>query len=264
MMSSQEFESVRLFGADVAVVDTSRAAALLLDWARDDSIEACRYVVTPNVNHVVLLTRQPDFAAAYEDASLILADGMPLVWAGRLLGRRLPGRVAGSDLAPALFRAASEGPPLTVFFLGALPGVAERAAVKVEQVYPGVRVVGTYSPPIGFETDPVESANILERVASAQPQVLVVGLGAPKQELWVHQNRAKLSARVALCIGATIDFLAEEATRAPVWVRKIGLEWAFRVMQEPRRLAGRYWHDGWAFLPLLWKEWRQVRQQTCA
>jgi N-acetylglucosaminyldiphosphoundecaprenol N-acetyl-beta-D-mannosaminyltransferase len=153
---------------------------------------------------------------------------------------------------------------LTVFLLGALPGVAERAAAKVEQAYPGVRVVGTYSPPLGFEADPVESANILERVAAAQPQVLVVGLGAPKQELWVHQHRAELSARVALCIGATIDFLAEEATRAPVWVRKIGLEWAFRVMHEPRRLAGRYWRDGWAFLPLLWKEWRQVRQQPCA
>ena len=263
-MSSRELDTIRLFGADVAVADVPRAAALLLDWARDETTRACRYVVTPNINHVVLLSRRPDFAAAYRDAALVLVDGMPLVWAGRLLGRRLPGRVAGSDLAPALFRAAAEGPPLTVFLLGALPGVAERAAEKVEQTYPGVRVVGTYSPPFGFEEDPLETANILERIASARPQVLAVGLGAPKQELWVHEHRAELSTRVALCIGATIDFLAEEATRAPVWVRKTGLEWAFRVMQEPRRLAKRYWRDGWAFLPLFWKEWRQVRQQPCA
>jgi len=263
-MSSRAFESVRLFGADLAVAGLPQAAALLLDWARNESRDACRYVVTPNINHVVLLSHRPDFAAAYRDAALVLADGMPLVWASRLLGRALPGRVAGSDLAPALFRAAGEGPPLTVFLLGALPGVAERAAKKIEQTYPGVRVVGAYSPPFGFERDPAENAKILESVASAQPQVLVVGLGAPKQELWIHRHRFQVSARVALCIGATIDFFAEETTRAPTWVRRIGLEWAFRVVLEPRRLAGRYWRDGWAFLPLLWKEWRHVRRQQCA
>ena len=263
-MSSREPGSISLFGAEVAVVDTRGAVELLLRWAREEAHGTCRYVVTPNINHVVLLNRRPEFAAAYRDASLALADGKPLIWAARLLGKSLPERVAGSDLAPALFEAALAGPPLSVFLLGARPGVAERAAAKIESIYRGVRVVGTYSPPFGFENDPAESAKILELVAAAEPQVLIVGLGAPKQELWVHQHCSELSARVVLCIGATIDFLAEEARRAPVWMRAIGLEWTYRIMLEPRRLAGRYWRDGWAFLPLLWKEWRQIRQQPCA
>ena len=120
-----------------------------------------------------------------------------------------------------------------------------------------MRVVGTYSPPLGFEADPVQNARILELIAAARPQVLIVGLGAPKQELWVHRHRTQLAARVALCLGATIDFLAGETPRAPKWMRGAGLEWTFRVASEPRRLAWRYFRDGLAFGPLLWREWRE-------
>jgi N-acetylglucosaminyldiphosphoundecaprenol N-acetyl-beta-D-mannosaminyltransferase len=239
-------------------MDMPQAVNEILHWSRDDRGQACRFVVTPNVNHVVLLSKRRDFAAAYADASLVLADGEPLVRVARWLGRRLPGRVAGSDLAPALFEAARRGEPLKVFLLGAKPGVAERAAANVEQRFSGVRIVGTCSPTFGFEADPVENEQILQRLAVAQPQVLIVGFGAPKQELWVHRHRHQLAARVALCLGATIDFLAGGIPRAPSWMSAAGLEWTFRIACEPRRLAVRYLRDALAFAPLLWKEWRET------
>jgi N-acetylglucosaminyldiphosphoundecaprenol N-acetyl-beta-D-mannosaminyltransferase len=119
-------------------------------------------------------------------------------------------------------------------------------------------VVGTYCPPLGFERNSLENARILAAVATAKPDLLVVGLGAPKQELWVHRHRHQLRAKVALCAGATIDFLAENRRRSPVWMRHIGLEWLHRVWCEPRRLAGRYARDAWVFPLLVWREWRRV------
>ena len=127
--------------------------------------------------------------------------------------------------------------PLKVFLLGAAPGVAERAAERIHERWPSVEVVGSYSPPLGFEKDACENENILQQVAAAKPDVLVVGLGAPKQELWVHTHCQQIAAPVALCVGATIDFLAGEKPRAPVWMRRTGLEWVHRLASEPRRLA---------------------------
>jgi N-acetylglucosaminyldiphosphoundecaprenol N-acetyl-beta-D-mannosaminyltransferase len=147
---------------------------------------------------------------------------------------------------------------LRVFLLGAAPGVAREAASRIERDWPSVHVVGTYSPPAGFEHDPQESAEMLAAIASASPDLLVVGLGAPKQELWIHRHRHELSTKVALCVGATIDFLAGHRRRSPVWMRRIGLEWLHRVLSEPRRLAGRYARDAWVFPRLLWREWQKV------
>jgi N-acetylglucosaminyldiphosphoundecaprenol N-acetyl-beta-D-mannosaminyltransferase len=181
---------------------------------------------------------------------------MPVLWASRLLRRPLPGRVPGSDLAPALFAAAARRGGLRVYLLGAAPGVAARAAEEIEDAWPAVRVVGTYSPPPGFENDPDENNQILARIQINRPDVVVVGLGAPKQELWLAANRARIRAPVALAVGATIDFLAGEKTRAPRWMRKVGLEWLHRLASEPRRLTRRYARDAWIFPQLVWREWR--------
>jgi N-acetylglucosaminyldiphosphoundecaprenol N-acetyl-beta-D-mannosaminyltransferase len=132
--------------------------------------------------------------------------------------------------------------------------VSERAARRIAVAWPSVDVVGCYSPPPGFEGDAAETAKILGLVASAAPDVLIVGLGAPKQELWVHRHHGQLQAKVALCVGATIDFLAGEKSRSPVWMRRAGLEWAHRMLTEPRRLAGRYARDAWVFPGLVWRE----------
>lgn len=250
--------SVRLFGINIDRVTLGEATEQLLRWAREDSTSGCRYVVTPNVDHAVMYQHRQDLRDAYADAAMVLADGAPLIGASRLLGRRLPERVAGSDLVPGLLTAASQNgtKPLRVFLLGAGPGVAERAARRIGAQWAGVEVVGTHCPPMGFEKDKRENDLAIEAVNSAAPDVLVIGLGAPKQELWVHQHRERLNAKVALCAGATIDFLAGEKRRSPVWMRRTGLEWLHRLASEPRRLASRYARDAWVFPQLVWREWR--------
>lgn len=248
---------VRLFDVEIDPLRMPQAVERVLDWARRPVPPAHRYVVTPNLDHVVMLQRDPQFRAAYRDAALVVADGMPVVAASRLLGKPLPERITGADLVPALFSAAEADRPLSVFLLGAGPGVAQRAAENIERRWPAVNVVGTCSPPFGFENDATENASILQRVRAARPDVLVVGLGAPKQELWVHHHRNEIAANVSLCVGATIDFLAGHIRRAPRWMQRAGLEWLYRLACEPRRLFGRYARDAWSFPRLLWRESRQ-------
>lgn len=246
---------VSLFGIEIDVVRMPDAVDQLLAWIGQDE-GVCRYVVTPNVDHAVLLEEHAGLRQAYAAASLVLADGAPVVLASRLLGRPLPERVAGSDLVPKLFDAANARRPLKVYLLGGMPGVAERAAANIAVKWPQVEVVGTASPPFGFERDAQQSSQLLEEISLARPDVLLVGLGAPKQELWVHEHRDAIAARVALCIGATIDFLAGERKRAPIWMQRAGLEWLYRLLSEPRRLWRRYARDAWLFPQLVWRERR--------
>lgn len=248
-------QRVSLFGFQVDALRMSEAVARVNELVAAGG--PCQYVVTPNVDHAVMFQHNAGLQAAYADAALVLADGWPVVAASRMLRRPLPERVTGSDLAPALFDTAAARGGLSVYLLGAAPGVAERAAKQIEARWPTVRVVGTYSPPLGFEKEVSENEAILSRIAAAKPDVLVVGLGAPKQELWVHAHREKIAARVALCIGATIDFLAGEKSRAPVWMRRTGLEWLHRLATEPRRLVKRYARDAWIFPQLVVREWRR-------
>lgn len=246
---------IRLFGMEIDVVRMQDAVTQLLEWAACDD-GTCRYVVTPNVDHVILFQEHAALRKAYSEASLVLADGAPVVWASRLLGKPLPERVAGSDLAPKLFEAANARGPLKIYLLGGMPGVAKRAAQSITTRWPNIDVVGTASPPLGFEKDPEQNAALLAEISLLRPDLLLVGLGAPKQELWVYEHRRELAAPVALCIGATIDFLAGERRRAPKWMRRTGLEWLYRVLSEPRRLWRRYARDARLFPQLLWKEWR--------
>ncbi|WP_254511611.1 WecB/TagA/CpsF family glycosyltransferase [Anatilimnocola floriformis] len=238
---------IEMLGVELDPLTMRQAVETVLGWTRDEVATRCRYVVTPNVDHIVLLQHHAGLQAAYEEADLILADGAPVVWASHLLGRSLPDRIPGSDLTPAIFAAAPTDRTLKVFLLGAMPGVAEVAAANIEERWPQVKVTGCYSPPMGFEKSPAENNKILDLIAAAAPDLLIVGVGAPKQELWVHQHCERLAARAALCVGATIDFLAGEKSRAPKWMRRVGLEWAHRLATEPRRLASRYARDAWIF-----------------
>lgn len=249
-------DRIQLFGVQIDRVDMRGAVARVMSWL-DAPSDGCRYVVTPNVDHTVLLTESAALRDVYADAPLVLADGWPVVLAARLLGKRLPERVAGSDLVPALCDATVKAErPLRLFLLGAMPGVGDRAKANIERRWPNVSVTGIYSPPLGFERNDAENASILRQIADAQPDVLVVGLGAPKQELWVHRHRDAIAAPAALCVGATIDFLAGEKKRAPMWMRHCGLEWLHRAASEPKRLARRYARDAWIFPQLVWREWR--------
>ena len=244
-----------LFGIEIDAVRMPAAVDNLRTWIEADVPEdGCRFVVTPNVDHAVLLQENPDLRAAYDDAALILADGHPIIWASHLVRQPLPERVPGSELVPKLFDSFQESDEMKVFLLGAAEGVAFRAAENMKETWPRVKTVGIYSPPLGFEKDDSECDRILNLIAQAKPDVVVVGLGAPKQELWVHKHHRQMEAKAALCVGATIDFLAGEKKRAPVWMQRAGIEWLHRMCSEPKRLVKRYAKDAWIFPQLVWRQ----------
>ncbi|TWT87530.1 putative N-acetylmannosaminyltransferase [Pseudobythopirellula maris] len=240
-------ERVELFGISIDAVRIDEAVDQLTRWCSAGDGGHCRYVVTPNVNHIVQLQRNAALREAYADASLVVADGWPIVAASRRLGQSLPERVAGSDLAPAMFDRGLSDRPLKVFLLGGGAGVPQSAAENVSRQWPGVEIVGALSPSFSFTADRGEQDEAIAMINDAEPHLLVVGLGAPKQEIWLQANHRRLKARVAIAGGATIDFLAGEQTRAPRWVQRARLEWVFRIATNPRRLAGRYLHDGLRF-----------------
>ena len=265
MLQTRNSSSLRrrlaLFGAEIDPLTQAEAVSQVLEWVEDLSFR-CRYVVTPNVDHTLLLRESGSLRKSYADADLVLADGFPLVLASRLLGKPLPERVTGSDLVPAVFDRAERCAPLRVFLLGAAPGVADQAATHIENRWSAVRVVGCYSPPLGFEKDPLENREIVERINAVRPEILILGLGAPKQEIWIHQFRDRLQAKVALCVGATIDFLAGHRRRAPRWMQRCGLEWFYRMCSEPKRLVKRYAKDAWYFPQIVYQQWRADRRRA--
>lgn len=255
-------QRVELFGIQFDPLTMSQTVEQIWEWL-DQPYNETRYVVTPNVDHAVLFQERADLRKAYETAALIVADGRPVVHAAKWLRAPIPECVPGSDLVPRLFDRATEERRLRVFLLGAAPGVADRAAANVTRKWPAVDVVGTLSPPLGFERDPREEQAILDRIAAVKPDLLVVGLGAPKQELWVSKHHRQLQAAVTLCVGATIDFLAGERRRAPLWMRRLSLEWLHRMLEEPRRLGPRYARDAWIFPRLIaaefFRSWGSTR-----
>jgi N-acetylglucosaminyldiphosphoundecaprenol N-acetyl-beta-D-mannosaminyltransferase len=197
------------------------------------------WIVTVNVDHLRLFSRDPDYAALCAKASLVVADGMPIVWASRLSGTPLPERVAGSNLIWALTEQASTQEH-SIFLLGGAPGTAEATAQVFRSSHPQLRIVGTLCPPTGFESDPDETAGIIEHVCRAQPDLVFVALGKPKQEILIDRIRVRLPEAWFVGVGISFSFVAGDVRRAPAWMQRHGMEWFHRMAQEPGRLAGRY------------------------
>jgi len=204
-----------------------------------------RHVCTGNLDHLAVLERDPRFAEAYGDADLVLADGMPVIWLSRMGTARPPAsptlseRVAGSDLFWELGRASAER-GLRLFLLGGMPGAADRAAEALAARHPGVVVCGTYCPPHEEFATEEEQARIAGRVRAARPDVLLVGLGAPKQEKWILERKAALCVPVCIGVGGSFEMAAGMVRRAPLWMQRSGLEWSYRLVQDPARLWRRY------------------------
>lgn len=213
-------------------------------------------VFTANIDHVVRARNDARFREAYAAASISLCDGTPLLWASRALGTPLPAKVAGSDLlAPLLERAARRG--FRVYLLGPAPDVAQAAAAKMQRE--GVTVAGVDSPSV--PADGSGDAPALAKLVAAKPQLVIVSLGAPKQELFIQRNAAALRPAVSLGLGASLEFYVGAARRAPRWMQRSGLEWLYRLIREPRRLARRYLVDDPAIVPILWRTARTPRSQ---
>jgi N-acetylglucosaminyldiphosphoundecaprenol N-acetyl-beta-D-mannosaminyltransferase len=196
-------------------------------------------VFTPNADHIVVAHENAEFRAAYASVSLSLVDGTPVFWLSRLLGLGLPEKVSGSDLfEPLVERLANES--MGIFLLGGGPGVAEIAARNLKTRYPKLEVVGLGAPKMTADGHLTDEAEWIERIKMARPKVVFVACGAPKSELFSARLREALAPAVLVCVGAAIDFAAGTLKRAPAFISKIGFEWAYRLLKEPRRLAYRY------------------------
>ncbi len=194
-------------------------------------------VFTPNVDHIVMAEHDPVFREAYERASLSLVDGKPVLWAARALGPGLPEKISGSDFVPALLDRAKDR-DWRIYLLGGAPGSAERASAALEERH--IRVAGVSAPKITVSAKLDDHREIAESIARAKADLVLVGLGAPKQELFAAAVCDVVRPAVLVGCGATIDFLAGVVPRAPKWISEAGLEWLYRLAKEPRRLWRRY------------------------
>lgn len=212
----------------------------------------CAYVVTPNVDHIVQLEKDKELQAVYKNASLVLTDGKPLIWISKLYRTPIKEKISGSDLFPLVCKMARDK-KYKMFFLGAAEGVADKAAENLKKRFPGLNVVGTYSPKYGFEKDKKMLQEIIEMIKEKKPDILIVGLGCPKQEKFMYNYCKELQVPISFGLGASFDFEAGNIKRAPKWMSSHGLEWLYRIFQDPKRLAKRYLVDDIAIVKLIFK-----------
>jgi N-acetylglucosaminyldiphosphoundecaprenol N-acetyl-beta-D-mannosaminyltransferase len=204
------------------------------------------YVMTPNLDNLRGVRRNPDLWEIAQQADLRVADGRPLVWASRLQGTPLPTRVAGSDLIFATSEAAAAA-GRSVFLLGGSPGTAERAASELRRRYPSLIVAGTHCPPLGFETRPDEIVELTRELRTARPDIVLIGMPFPKAGDLVRSIRRDFPSTWFLGLGISFSFVCGDIQRAPHWMQRLGVEWLHRLVQEPRRLGRRYLLEGLPF-----------------
>jgi len=241
--------------AGVAVNDVvlEEASAMVIDTIRERSATAPFLIMGPNAHLITLAQKDHRFFAALHASALNVPDGISVVLASRLLGGNLSVRVPGGELMELLCRdAARHG--LRVFFLGGLPGAAAGAARQLQRRYPALTIAGTYCPPRGFERDSMECAHIRQLITEASPDLLFVAFGAPKQEIWMHENCPTLPISAAMSVGAALDTQSGLRKRAPRWTHRLGMEWLYRFVQEPRRLWRRYLIGNAHFLYLVLRQ----------
>lgn len=216
---------IKILGIPVHPVTYESTLDLFGEWiASGQPHQVC----TANPEFVMQALRQPNFAAVLRSAALCLPDGVGLLWAGRRIGQTLPERVAGSSMLYRLAERASQH-GWRIFLLGAAEGVAAQTAERLTTLYPGVQFVGTYA------GSPAESTHIVQLVRTAQPDILLVAFGAPKQDLWLAQYFFELQVPVMMGVGGSFDFVAGVTQRAPLWMQNLGLEWLHRLIRQPWR-----------------------------
>jgi N-acetylglucosaminyldiphosphoundecaprenol N-acetyl-beta-D-mannosaminyltransferase len=210
------------------------------------------FVVTPNVDQIVMMEKNLYFREICDNAELSVVDGHPLLWIAKWYKKPIKEKICGSDLMPHLCKIAAEK-GYKVFLLGAAEGIAAKAADILREQNPGLNIVGTYSPPFGFEKDQAELDKINRILKESNADLLFVGMGAPKQSVFIYENMHKYQIPMSFCVGATIDFIAGEQKRAPRWMTDHGLEWLYRLFKEPKRMFKRYIVNDTKIIRLAWK-----------
>lgn len=237
-MSTNLKHSVAVMGLPLANVTASEAVDQIEELILSGGTHQ---VATANLDFWVNSLKDVHLHRIIAGCSLVLADGMPLVWISRLLGSPLKERVSGVDMVPMLAElSARKG--YGIYLLGGKPGVGERATKLLQERYPGVNIVGHHAPPL-TDLERMDHGDTLERIRQAKPDILMVAFGNPKQEKWIRMHSKRLGVPVSIGIGGSMDMLIGDVQRAPVWMQRSGLEWLGRCAQEPKRLLPRYWRN---------------------
>jgi N-acetylglucosaminyldiphosphoundecaprenol N-acetyl-beta-D-mannosaminyltransferase len=236
-------ETVNILGVNVSAITLYDATAVLESWIRNGTQ---RYACITGVHGIMETRRDPELRRIHNDAGLVTPDGMPLVWMSHRLGFRGVERVYGPDLMQTM-TGLSARRGYRNFYYGGREGIADRLKEVLTRKHPGLRVVGTLSPPFHPLT-PEENEAIVHRINATHPDIVWVGLSTPKQERWMAAHRQRIRAPVLVGVGAAFDFLSGDKRQAPAWMQRGGLEWLFRMASEPRRLAGRYLRNNPAFV----------------
>jgi exopolysaccharide biosynthesis WecB/TagA/CpsF family protein len=199
-------------------------------------------VFTLNPDHLYHLRRNPEFAEIYSQADYVTSDSKYVYWALGFLGRRIPEKVSGSDIVPTYWKRHAQNPDVRIFFLGAGPGIAQRAMDRINGQTGRETVVGAFGPSYNFVNDEAEIQEAIARINACRATCVIIGLGAPKQEIWVKRYRHLMpGVKIYMGVGATIDYEADAVRRAPGWMGRNGLEWVYRMATEPRRYWRRYY-----------------------
>jgi len=224
-----------------------RRCRILNAWVDDLTVEQVverldeGVLWTLNPDHLYHLQRNKDFVEAYRQATIVSSDSKYVYWGLKFLGRRIQSKASGSDIVPAYWRRHANNAEVRIFLLGARAGIAEQARQRINGLAGRDIVVGAHGPSMNFVNDPDETAEAIRMINAAQATCLIVGLGAPKQEIWIVRHRPLMpSVKVYMGVGATIDYEAEAVRRAPRWMTQNGLEWVYRMAREPRRYWRRY------------------------
>jgi N-acetylglucosaminyldiphosphoundecaprenol N-acetyl-beta-D-mannosaminyltransferase len=232
---SASIPRVEILGVGVSTVDMKSAISEIRRWIGEGERH---YVCVTGVHGIMESQRDPELKQIHNRSGLTTPDGMSTVWAAHFVGARTTTRVYGPELMPELCqRGAAEG--WRMYLYGGAPGVPEELEAQLEEIAPGLSVVGAHSPPYR-DLSADEDAQEIERINRAEPDIVWVGLSTPKQERWMAAHRSVLDAPVLIGVGAAFDLLTGRVKQAPPWMRGHGLEWAYRVLQEPRRLWRRY------------------------
>lgn len=251
-------DRVNILGTEVSRYNLSETIEMMSDAIQNR--KKLRIAVTP-VNCILWARKNFKLREIYNTAQIVTADGVPVVWASKLLNKPIRGRVTGLDLLPEFAGVASEK-NYSFFFLGAAEGVGERLAETLQEKNPGLRIAGTYSPPFAVQFSDEENRKMIEKINRSKADVLWVSLTAPKQDYWIANHFDKLDVSVAIGVGAAFDVVAGKIKRSPEWMQRRGLEWFYRLIREPRRLSRRYLLEAPVFLPLIMKQAFQKKREN--
>lgn len=248
---------VNILGVNISPITMSQTVEQISGWIEN---YARQYVSVCTVHTIMECQRDPQMRRAVNQAGLATPDGMPLVWLSKWWSQGEVSRVYGPDLMLALSQFSVER-GYTHYFYGGAAGVPEMLAEKLQARFPGLKVAGSYSPPFRPLT-PAENAQIIEQINQTRADIVWVGLGTPKQDLWMAAHRAQLTAPVLIGVGAAFDFHTGRIPQAPRWMQQAGLEWFFRLCQEPRRLWYRYLVYNPLFILLVLAQVLKIRRYT--